>query len=557
MKLQYACGAKYAFDVQPEMLNKPVQFVCPSCGLDSSDYVNSLVRQELGAVEASLVTPPAVDIAPPPGVALAPAAAIEPATLSAAASSTALRVRLHAGSPKPAETPAAAADTSVCSRHFGQPAVEFCHVCHKPICAKCLEIFGYVCSPLCKQKAALSGMKVPEFIGQRDVVQRRFWRKVSFVSGGLGSLVVALLGVWFWWVWFGSIPKPVFSVRFPEPSYSGQSVFCGTGQIVFLHGGTLARHDMKAKKEIWSRPLIDPAEIQRQVSATIESLRKAQQKLDSDFPDADPIKIPSPEKLTKSLTRAAAEEFELYVRGQNVWLSSYEKVVRYDWDSGKPVQEIPLRGGLGGALARGDEMWLIRENESGRSLVTRLNLATGQMRTEGIGVEIPATATLAGGASSLPAAVSQPAGSPRGLDPDKVAAQVQRLPLPARIALPATLSIGVNQERALAELSGPDAGRTPSRSEPDFREQFELMPTQDGFVQFSVELLESRMMERSAMKAAPAKSALDGPVSVTATTDVANEILNEMQRERGGGTVMEDQSRYQVTVRIPGARDVP
>jgi len=32
MKIQCACGAKYAFEVQPEMLDKPVQFVCPSCG---------------------------------------------------------------------------------------------------------------------------------------------------------------------------------------------------------------------------------------------------------------------------------------------------------------------------------------------------------------------------------------------------------------------------------------------------------------------------------------------------------------------------------------------
>src|SRR5215472_18515898 len=49
MKLQCPCGAKYAFDVTPEMAGKPIRFVCSACGLDSSDYVNSLIRQELGA----------------------------------------------------------------------------------------------------------------------------------------------------------------------------------------------------------------------------------------------------------------------------------------------------------------------------------------------------------------------------------------------------------------------------------------------------------------------------------------------------------------------------
>ena len=47
MKIQCACGAKYAFDATPEMLQNPVRFVCPSCGLDSSDFVNELVRREL------------------------------------------------------------------------------------------------------------------------------------------------------------------------------------------------------------------------------------------------------------------------------------------------------------------------------------------------------------------------------------------------------------------------------------------------------------------------------------------------------------------------------
>ena len=61
------------------------------------------------------------------------------------------------------------------------------------------------------------------------------------------------------------------------------------------------------------------------------------------------------------------------------------------------------------------------------------------------------------------------------------------------------------------------------------------------------------------MKAPPAKSALDsGNLNVTRTAHVANEILNEMQRNRGGGTVEEDESRYQVAIRRPdstGAAD--
>src|ERR1017187_2052127 len=56
MKIQCSCGAKYAFDITPEMAQNPVKFVCPGCGLDSSDYVNQLVRVEL--IEQGVIAPP-------------------------------------------------------------------------------------------------------------------------------------------------------------------------------------------------------------------------------------------------------------------------------------------------------------------------------------------------------------------------------------------------------------------------------------------------------------------------------------------------------------------
>ncbi len=48
MKIQCSCGAKYEFDVTPAMTTNPVKFVCPACGVDASEFVDSLVRQELG-----------------------------------------------------------------------------------------------------------------------------------------------------------------------------------------------------------------------------------------------------------------------------------------------------------------------------------------------------------------------------------------------------------------------------------------------------------------------------------------------------------------------------
>ena len=127
-----------------------------------------------------------------------------------------------------------------------------CYVCSKPICPKCMDIFGYLCSPLCKAKADSHGLAVPVYENQRSRVEARIWRNVTRVSTVLGAVAAVLLGVWAWYRWSYSHPRPVFSFRFAEPSYSGQSFISGkeNDQIVFLHGDTLARHDMKLKKEL-------------------------------------------------------------------------------------------------------------------------------------------------------------------------------------------------------------------------------------------------------------------------------------------------------------------
>ena len=49
MKLQCSCGAKYTFEVTPDMAQQPVHFVCSACGLDASEYVTQLVRQQFAA----------------------------------------------------------------------------------------------------------------------------------------------------------------------------------------------------------------------------------------------------------------------------------------------------------------------------------------------------------------------------------------------------------------------------------------------------------------------------------------------------------------------------
>lgn len=459
---------------------------------------------------------------------------------------------------------------------MGQFAVEKCYICGKPICPKCMELFGYVCSPLCKSKAEAQGIEVPIFEGQRDVKEAKSWRQTVLVTTVTCSIIALALGGYIWWYVWGSRPHVAFSIRFGDRAQSGQSAFAGQDQIVFLHGGMLARHDMKQKKEVWSINLVDEKEVDKEVAREMDEAKKEIDRANSETPEHVP-KMPRPDKLKKALMREAAAELSLRVVGQNIWVMTPKKLTRFDWDTGKTNKEIALKEEWGGMLRHGDELMTL-ESDNGKESVTRINLSTCDVRSEDIvlpprpapTVKTNANRALAkaapqpqqkGGAGraasgssggrGLPTVPGKDAGKP--LDPSKVAEQVSHLSVPEKIALPAVLANTVNQERTLEELDSEDgAPRKPMAQNDPARDYFVLVPTKDGFLQFASHLIEAKFVTRSAMKAAPQKSALENNASVANTAEIANEILNDMQRQYGGGTVTEDESRYLIKLQSPG-----
>ncbi len=542
MKLQCPCGARFEFAVTPEMARHPARFVCASCGLDSSGFINELIRKELAeqaAAGASEIAEPSVTTAPRLRVAHTAAAA--------------------ASAPPPAPaSEAAPAPLPVCSKHPRQQTTERCAVCGKPICPQCMELFGYVCSVLCQTRAADRGTEIPAYAGQRFMVEADCWRKVGKIAAALGTVVAVLLGVWIWYAWFGSRPRPVFAVRFPEMVHSGAVKLAGPGQVVFLRGGSLARYDLKTQKEIWSRELIDQARIERGVDRELKAFAAIIEKANADNPDFAP-KMPSREKMLAEMLRSAAAALELRVRGQNVWVISPEKLTRFDWDNGKPASEIPRAEGFGRWTETTNELVFTGTGDAGQPMITRVKLATGEVATEKIGGAILPDVVVAktehAPGAGLP--VGRAAASDHSaLDPEKVAAQAQNLPLAGRIALPAVLATAANQERTLAAMNDQPKMKSPGASAPMRHDWRQLIPSPDGPVALSYRMLEEKFVSRKAMKAPPKKSALDGDLTVTKTADVANEILNEQQRARGGDSAVDDESRYQVTLHLPNATGV-
>ena len=429
-----------------------------------------------------------------------------------------------------------------------------------------MELFGYVCSPLCKAKAESHGVRVPVYAGQKSRIEARRWRKLVYGSSATGVLLAVFLGVWGWYAWFGCQPKSIFSVRFPDPAYSGRSALAGKhgDQLVFLHGPVLARYDLNSGKEIWSRRIVDQGLIDRAVARQIQATQAIINKANSEAWENVP-KMPSADSLARTMERQVTSALNLLVRGESVWLISPEKVSQYDWQTGNSLHELPVQPGFGEALARGDELLFVG-NESGKPVANHINLITGASRTEAVSERDaklltdqrgrPVNSAKAGGsAGANSGAGGIPGATPNGatpMDPAKVAAQAQHMSLPEKIALPAVLAGNMNQQRALNQLDDPGRAAATNQSlEPSAG--FSLVPDKDGFLEFSVKLLESRITTRSAVKPGSGKSVLDGDVTAGKSMEMSSSLLNEMQRENGGDLVQEDHSRHQVTVRRPGA----
>ena len=531
MKIQCSCGTKVAFDVTPEMAHTRVEFVCPNCGLDSSDLVNELIQREFQEVAPDVnQTPPPVETAASP-VAQPPPVPRGP-------------VRVAIAKPAPESESGGTEHMKSCARHPGHLAIHNCLVCGKPICPQCMVLFGYVCSAFCRGQADLKGIKIPVYAGQRDEVNRRQWRKVGWMTGGVGALVAGFLGLWVWYAWFATVPSPDFSLRFEDSVQSGVIQLAADNQLVFVRSNLLVRCDPLTKQQIWSCCAVDEKQVADDLAERMKEIRVLRAK--GDVPD---WQIPSEQEMKETLEQWAMYSTELHVAGRNIWLATPQKLRRLDWDTGKVAAEIPISAKQ--VVSRRDEMMLVDDTDSGDTIVKHISYATGETREE----KVPGLPRAP--ARPVPArpATTAGTGSTRGLDPGMIATQYQHMTYPARIALPATLSVARNQQEALRLMQDEEPGR---ETVMPLGGRFDLILTPEGPVRLQVRMLEEKYVTHQAMKDPPRKSVLnDGNLTVTRTAEVANEILNDMRRQATGGTVTEDQSRYQVTLQRPAVADVP
>ena len=338
-------------------------------------------------------------------------------------------------------------------------------------------------------------------------MQERAHTRAKYLSLAVAGLVAALIGAWVWYTWFAREPRVVYSLDIPKTGTGSRAVFkadefydlIAPNQLLAIKSRHISLMDVTKQSQIWSAPLEGDA---------------------SGFDGGYGFDGP-----------------QVIVTGKDVWVSLPGGLARFDRQTGKRTDPA-VPGKIRNVIA-GDEMFLVvSRNDQGREALTRITLPDGELQTEEAKAPTasssakPAIRSQAGTPTKRPA-VTGPTGARPGMTE-----QLKGL-------VPGTPAGAADDDTAPAQLAVSDEPQDP------------FVPAGQGVIEYQSKLLERRTVTHEAMKKPKGKSILDGNITADRGIDLAEEMMNDAQRERTSGEEIEDVSRYLVTLHRWFAKDVP
>lgn len=577
MKIQCPCGAKYAFEVTAEMARQPFRLVCQACNTDLGPALQPLIDQAVAELAPPAASPTPVAVAPVPSVkSLVPSPPSGGGGLRVTGGSAA------APTPTPAPAEAGSAVDSTCQRHPGVAVVEHCRVCQKSICPRCMEQFGYVCSAYCQGKAESQNLELPEYAFQHKHTAARESRlfKMGMVAGFV--ILFAIIGAYGYYVFYASRPHPFFSLKFNPRLTEGACRLLDANSALLVRNGEALRYDLKSQTAVWNTLLVSSNEVAVAAKQRVESERAAffrwrdeARKQPPRFAEnGERIVIPEMPPKSESEHYAAevqrrieeiAEHPSLLGEGNEIWVSMAGKLVRIDISTGQILKQVRWPELQPQVQVSGSQMVAMTRTGASEFKTVTVDLASGASEERTV---VTAKADIARSLGSANPALRGQTTRPGaltvgnrpgagGTKPSAASTRRETLPsLPSGLSGPeaAIRAIQLQSNTRLENAMNDEAEVGPRKSDPELldRSGIEWLMLEGQPLKFRRHLIEFKGVSRKAMKDPPKNSALNSGASVAQTMEIANEILNEMRREKTGGVEVDDLSRYEVTLERPG-----
>lgn len=523
IKILCPCGTKFAFDVEPVQGRMPMTVACPECGADATELANAAIAQQIAPatggvtpaeptrVRIRATAPKPANSAPPVPSAPAPPPASE---------GHSLRIRpAGAAETAAADTPEAEAAPEFCSHHPTEPVTEHCRVCGRPICPKCMEMFGYVCSVFCRGKAEREKLELPRYAQQRSVIAEAARARARWVMSAVCAVLGLLFAGWIWWTFFGTKPRVVWSAPIPRGERGTIYELLGPTEVLAIKERQLVLHDVAQGKDLWTTPLEAGTGVSASGTTPVPAPAKAAKKSTAATPEIAAGQLAAEaarSAIGRAESAATADEEDddwdfrsydapslLTISGGNIWLRFPDHLAAYDRQTGTRKQEVPLRPPLSSLAHSETGIVAVSGDDRGLRTVTWIALPSGTVKSEQVAPAANANAAAARSAAETRAAAA---------------------------------ALGVDEED-VPELQA-------------IQPRDDYLPAGANVVAYRTRLLERRTVWRSAMKPKPEKSIMDsGRLSAGQSLDAVQELMNDMARSGGGDKIEEDVSRFQVTLR--------
>lgn len=354
------CGAKFKFETQPVRGRMAAPVNCPVCGADATELANQVIAEKIANAPAPVaiaVTP----LAPTPTAATpapaTPTIGVTAVTPPPPGSVPSIRVGGLAQAvpppPPPAETTDHDAPSTVarCQKHSELAAAD-CFVCGKPICPKCMEQFGYLCSSYCKGQAQARKLKVPVYEGQIFEKQKAEGRSHNLLIFASLAAVALLFGAYVWYWFVGSRPKQAFRIETAPSAPFLHADWIGDDRFFAVTPARAALFSSKNGAEIWTYDL--PKNEMKTYSSKGEERGETEWSL-----DFDPV---------------------VKLVSKDIWVGLPSRILRLDGQTGKKKQEIMLTQRASDYSVSETHLLAVSRNTTNDSkLLTRISLADGRV----------------------------------------------------------------------------------------------------------------------------------------------------------------------------------
>ena len=210
-----------------------------------------------------------------------------------------------------------------------------------------LRVAATTSAPVAEKPLPLPRESVASGSLRRIEAEARESRRAVGMFMGLLLLFAGLLGLWFWYSFFGSKPRQASSLKLAGPASGWHMQFLEPGKILLASPDRVILHDIRTEKDAWSTAL-------------------------SDRPPGN--------------VDAEEEAPQVFVEKDNIWICTGARILRLDEKSGEVKQTLAVVGQFASFTPAETNILVVSAPDETHRIALQIDLSSDEISSRNIAV---------------------------------------------------------------------------------------------------------------------------------------------------------------------------